>query len=202
MEALLPRIGQQSRHQQARLVEALRRIGPAVTESIVQLGATRPGGAPAPRRGAGAGGRDGRRETLLDWTTDAEPTVRAAAWRAIGVTGMDDRAAYHALRAMTDPDARVRAHAAQALGRTGRTDFVPYLASAPRRRVGGGGAGGDGRCGCWGRAAMRRCGRARIGAGGLGLELARQFLWERRRPEGHGVAAALQASTSSSCSTS
>ena len=41
--------------------------------------------------------------------------------------GMDERAAYHALRALSDQDPRVRAQAAQALGRTGRPDFAPYL---------------------------------------------------------------------------
>ena len=45
VQALLARIGEQSRHQQARLVEALRRIGPAVTASVVTLGVEAPDGA-------------------------------------------------------------------------------------------------------------------------------------------------------------
>ena len=51
------------------------------------------------------------RSTLLQWSQDEDAAVRAAAWRAIGTTGMDDRVSYHALRALSDPDPRVRAHA-------------------------------------------------------------------------------------------
>jgi HEAT repeat protein len=123
----------------------------------------------------------GARETLLEWTGDADPTVRAAAWRALGVTGMDDRAAYHALRAMTDPDPRVRAHAAQALGRTGRTDFAPYLAEHldDEWEVAAQGARALSRLGEAGVAALRA--REASGAGGHGLELARHFMWEQAR---------------------
>jgi hypothetical protein len=179
--ALLPRIGEQSRHQQARLVEALRRIGPAVTDSIIGLGTT----VSAERRLiaevlAMVGGM-GARETLLDWTADAEPAVRAAAWRAVGVTGMDDRAAYHALRALGDADPRVRAHAAQALGRTGRADFAPYLAQHldDEWEAAAQGARALSRLGEPGLAALRR--RESSGTGGHGLELARHFIWEQAR---------------------
>jgi HEAT repeat protein len=179
--ALLPRLGEQSRHQQARLVEALRRIGPAVTDSIIGRGAT---GSTERRLIAevlAMVGSMGARETLLDWTTDGEPAVRAAAWRAMGVTGMDDRAAYHALRALGDPDSRVRAHAAQALGRTGRADFAPYLAQHldDEWEVAAQGARALSRLGETGLAALRR--RESSGTGGHGLELARHFLWERAR---------------------
>jgi HEAT repeat protein len=181
IEALLERIGEQSRHQQARLVEALRRIGPAVTASIVSLGAE----APVERRMiaeilALVGGT-GARVTLMEWTADADALVRAAAWRAIGMIGMDDRAAYHALRALGDEDPRVRAQAAQALGRTGRTDFVPYLQSHldDEWEVAAQGARALARLGDQGRAALQA--REDSGAGGHGLELARHFLWEQRR---------------------
>jgi hypothetical protein len=181
VKALLPRIGQQSRHQQARLVEALRRIGPAVTESIVQLGVHDAVGRRLLADVLALVGGTGARATLLEWTKDEEPTVRAAAWRAIGVTGMDDRVAYHALRAMTDPDARVRAHAAQALGRTGRTDFVPYLAQHldDEWEVAAQGARALSRLGDAGMSALRA--RESSGAGGHGLELARHFLWDGAR---------------------
>jgi HEAT repeat protein len=182
VQALLPRIGQQSRHQQARLVEALRRIGPAVTESIVRLDVRDPGERRLVAEVLALVGGTGARATLLVWTADPEPTVRATAWRAIGVTGMDDRVAYHALRAMTDPDARVRAHAAQALGRTGRTDFVPYLAQHldDEWEVAAQGARALSRLGESGLSALRA--REVSGTGGHGLELARHFLWERARP--------------------
>jgi HEAT repeat protein len=181
VQALLSRIGQQSRHQQARLVEALRRIGPAVTEAIVQHQAT----AAADRRLiaevlALVGGTSAR-STLLEWSRDDDAAVRAAAWRAIGVTGMDDRVAYHALRALSDPDSRVRAHAAQALGRAGRTDFVQYLAQHldDEWEVAAQGARALSRLGEDGLAALRA--REAAGTGGHGLELARHFLWERAR---------------------
>ena len=179
--ALLSRIGQQSRHEQARLVEALRRIGPAVTEAIVQ---TQPGDSVERRMLAEilalVGGTTAR-ATLLEWTADSEPLVRAAAWRAIGVTGLDDRGAYHALRALTDEDPRDRAHAALALGRAGRADFVPYLAQHldDEWEVAAHGARALSRLGEDGLAALRA--RERSGAGGHGLELARHFLWERAR---------------------
>jgi HEAT repeat protein len=181
LQALLPRIGQQSRHQQARLVEALRRIGPAVTDSIVQLQATDPADRRLIAEVLALVGGTGARSTLLDWAQDEEPTVRAAAWRAIGVTGMDDRVAYHALRALTDPDPRVRAHAAQALGRTGRVDFVPYLSQHldDEWEVAAQGARALSRLGVEGLAALRA--REATGAGGHGLELARHFLWEHAR---------------------
>jgi HEAT repeat protein len=108
--------------------------------------------------------------------------VRAAAWRAIGVTGMDDRIAYHALRAMSDEDPRVRARAAQALGRTGRTDFAPYLAAHldDEWEVAAQGARALSLLGRAGLAALRA--RETSGARGHGLELARHFLWERPQP--------------------
>jgi hypothetical protein len=181
VQALLARLGEQSRHQQARLVEALRRIGPAVTESVVTLGVE----APAERRMiaeilAMVGG-SGARVTLMEWTGDADALVRAASWRAIGMIGMDERAAYHALRALGDPDPRVRAQAAQALGRTGRIDFVPYLQSHldDEWEVAAQGARALARLGDQGRDALQA--RESSGAGGHGLELARHFLWEQRR---------------------
>ncbi len=124
----------------------------------------------------------GARETLLAWTSDDDPTVRAAAWRAMGVTGMDDRAAYHALRALSDVNSRVRAHAAQALGRAGRTDFAPYLAQHldDEWEVAAQGARALSRLGDAGVAALRQ--REASGAGGHGLELARHFIWEQARP--------------------
>lgn len=179
--ALLPRIGQQSRHQQTRLVEALRRIGPAVTESIVRLRIDDAAERRLIAEVLALVGGTSARDTLLEWTGDAEPTVRAAAWRAMGVTGMDDRVAYHALRAMRDPDARVRAHAVQAVGRTGRTDFVPYLAQHldDEWEVAAQGARALAGLGDAGVGALRA--RESQGTGGHGLELARHFLWERVR---------------------
>jgi HEAT repeat protein len=181
VQALLARIGEQSRHQQARLVEALRRIGPAVSSSVVALRTE----APAERRViaeilALAGGT-GARVTLMEWTGDSDALVRAASWRAIGMIGMDERAAYHALRALGDQDPRVRAQAAQALGRTGRLDFVPYLQTHldDEWEVAAQGARALARLGDEGRAALQA--REDSGAGGHVLELAKHFLWEQRR---------------------
>ena len=181
VQALLARIGEQSRHQQARLVEALRRIGPAVTASVVTLGAEAPGERRMIAEILALVGGTGARVTLMEWTADADALVRAASWRAIGMIGMDERAAYHALRALSDEDPRVRAQAAQALGRTGRIDFVPYLQSHldDEWEVAAQGARALARLGDQGRAALQA--REDSGAGGHGLELARHFLWEQRR---------------------
>jgi HEAT repeat protein len=182
VRALLPRLGEQSRHQQARLVEALRRIGPAVTESIVTRGASDSAERLLMAEVLAHVGGAGARETLIEWTADADPAVRAQAWRAIGVTGMDDRVGYHAVRALTDADPRVRAQAAQALGRSGRTDFAAYLAQHldDEWEVAAQGARALSRLGEAGFSALRA--RAASGAGGHGLELARHFLWEQARP--------------------
>jgi HEAT repeat protein len=181
VQALLARIGEQSRHQQARLVEALRRIGPAVTASLVSLDAKAPGERRMIAEVLALVGGTGARLTLMEWTADDDALVRAAAWRAIGLIGMDERAAYHALRALGDVDPRVRAQAAQALGRTGRTDFVPYLRSHldDEWEVAAQGARALSRLGDEGRAALQA--REHSGAGGHGLELAKHFLWEQRR---------------------
>ena len=181
VQALLARIGEQSRHQQARLVEALRRIGPAVTASVVTLGAEAPGERRMIAEILALVGGTGARVTLMEWTGDADALVRAASWRAIGMIGMDERAAYHALRALSDQDPRVRAQAAQALGRTGRLDFVPYLQSHldDEWEVAAQGARALARLGDEGRAALQA--REDSGAGGHGLELAKHFLWEQRR---------------------
>jgi len=182
VEALLGRLGQQSRHQQARLIEALRRIGPAVTGSIVARGATDPGQRLLLAEVLAMVGGAGARATLLGWTSDEDPRVRAGAWRAIGAIGVGDRAAYHALRALGDADPRVRAHAAQALGRTGRADVVPYLAAHldDEWEVAAQGARALAWLGRPGLAALRA--REASGLGGHGLELARHFLWEYERP--------------------
>ena len=182
VEALLGRLGQQSRHQQARLVEALRRIGPSVTGSIVARGAKDPEERILIAEVLALVGGAGARAPLLEWTSDDDARVRAAAWRAVGAIGVGDRAAYHALRALGDSDPRVRAHAAQALGRTGRADVVPYLASHldDEWEVAAQGARALAWLGEPGLAALRA--REASGAGGHGLELARHFLWERERP--------------------
>ncbi len=182
VEALLGRLGQQSRHQQARLIEALRRIGPAVTGSIVARGATDPGQRLLLAEVLAMVGGAGARATLLGWTSDEDPRVRAGAWRAIGAIGVGDRAAYHALRALGDADPRVRANAAQALGRTGRADIVPYLAAHldDEWEVAAQGARALAWLGQPGLAALRA--REASGLGGHGLELARHFLWEYERP--------------------
>ena len=181
VQALLARVGEQSRHQQARLVEALRRIGPAVTASVVAFGAEAPGERRMIAEILALVGGTGARVTLMEWTGDADALVRAASWRAIGMIGMDERAAYHALRALNDHDPRVRAQAAQALGRTGRLDFVPYLQSHldDEWEVAAQGARALARLGDEGRAALQA--REDSGAGGHGLELAKHFLWEQRR---------------------
>lgn len=55
------------------------------------------------------------RPLLCRWTQDARPEIRAAAFEALARTGLDDRAASLALRALESGDVKVRAMAAHAL---------------------------------------------------------------------------------------
>lgn len=181
VDQLVACIHDESRHQRVRVIEALRRIGPSTTAALVALGR-----ADARLRHVAAealasiGGADAQ-AALLEWTDD-EPLVAAAAWAALVRVGLDDRAAYRALRALTCPEARVRVQAARAIGQSGREDFARYLVSHLDGDwdVAASGARALARLGEPGRAALRA--RVACGVGGHGLALARQMLWEAERP--------------------
>ena len=68
-------------------------------------------------------------DSLLEWSGSPDAAVRAAALRAIGSIGLDDRSYFYALRGLEDEDTDVRSMAARGLGRSGRHAAVPYLAA-------------------------------------------------------------------------
>ena len=121
------------------------------------------------------------RDPLLQWTAAEPAPTRAAAWRALSAIGLDERAFYHALKALGDDDAAVRSAAARALARTGRSDAAPHLAGHldDEWEVAAQSARALLRLGPDGHAALAA--RVRRGAG-LGHDLAQQVLWEGGQP--------------------
>ena len=174
--ALLARLGDQSRHQRARVVEAIRALGPSTTPVLLGHAREHPVDLATTADILGIVGATSAIESLLEWSTHDDVAVRAAALRAIGNIGVDDRSYFYALRGLDDLDPDVRGMAARALGRSGRQAAVPYLSAhledewlvaahcaTGLRRIGGAGA-----------TALE----ARAGTTGRGADLARQMLWE------------------------
>jgi HEAT repeat protein len=174
--ALLARLADESRYQRARLVEAIRGLGPTVMPALLAHARQPEADTTMIADLIGMVGGASAIDYLTEWSRAAEPRLRAAALRAIGSIGLDDRAYFFALRDLDDDDADVRAMAARALGRSGRQDAVPYLArhlddewavaahcATGLRRLGGRGA-----------AALQ----TRAEGAGAGADLARQMLWE------------------------
>lgn len=174
---LLGHLADGSRYQRARVVDALRSLGPAVTPGLAELARAHPEHAALAADVLGLIGTAAALDPLLAWCDDPRADVRAAALGALGSLGLDERSHYFALRGLTDADPQVRARAARALGRGRREDAVEYLArqldddwlpaaqaAAALRQLGG--AGLD---------ALR----ARAGDEGQAGELARQMLWSR-----------------------
>lgn len=126
---LLTRLEQQSRHQRVRVVQALRGFGSAAVAPALTHARRDPASRAALVDLLGALEAAAALPDLTAWLADASPDVRAAAARAIGAIGVDDRAYYHLLRALSDGVAEVRAEAAWALGRSGRQDGAPHLAA-------------------------------------------------------------------------
>ena len=125
---LIARLDDQSRHQRVRLVHALRQFGPRAVAPLLEWGQVQMAERAAVAEILGAIGAAAALDRLLEWSVDERPEVRAAVWQALGMIGMDDRAYYHALRALNDSSGQVRAAAAWALGRSGRQDAAVYLA--------------------------------------------------------------------------
>ena len=174
--ALLARLGDQSRHQRARVVEAIRALGPSITPVLLGHAREHPVDLATTADILGIVGATSAIESLLEWSTHEDAAVRAAALRAIGNIGVDDRSFFYALRGLDDLTPDVRGMAARALGRSGQQTAVPYLSAhledewfvaahcaTGLRRIGGAGA-----------AALE----ARAGTTGRGADLARQMLWE------------------------
>lgn len=127
--ALLQRLTDETRHQKVRIIEALQHAGAAAGPAVLaHLDAQ----AHVPHELADLVGHlrlSSAMDHLIRWTGDSNPALRAAAFRAIGILGPDERAYYHALKALGDDDADVRAMAARALGRSGLGAAVPYLSA-------------------------------------------------------------------------
>ena len=127
--ALVARLSEGSRQQRVRLVEALQQFGSSAVTPLLDHGRAHPGSLAAVAELLGSIEAPAAIATLLEWSSHDREDVRAAAVRAIGAIGADDRAYYHLLRALTDGAPDVRAAAAWALGRSGREDAASYLAS-------------------------------------------------------------------------
>lgn len=125
--ALLGGLAYGSRQQSVRVVEALRLFGPAATPRLLEHAFA----SPEDRRTvAGVLGQIGGADALpvlIEWMSDPDPAVRAAALEAAGTLGIDDRAHYYVLRALQDDAPDVRAMAARALARSPRPDTARYL---------------------------------------------------------------------------
>ena len=125
---LIARLGDQSRHQRVRLVHSLLQFGPVAVAPLIARGQAQVAERAAVAEILGAIGAAAALDRLLEWSTDDRAEVRTAAWQALGTIGIDDRAFYHALRALNDSSEQVRAAVAWALGRSGRQDAAVYLA--------------------------------------------------------------------------
>ncbi|MQA28857.1 MAG: hypothetical protein GEU82_03315 [Luteitalea sp.] len=174
--ALLTRLRDESRHQRARVVEAIRALGPPMTPMLLTHAREQPSDTAMTLDILGTVGGTAAIDGVLEWSDAADPAVRAAALRAIGSIGLDDRCFFYALRGLDDTDPAVRGMAARALGRSGRQTAVPYLAAHldDEWLVAAHSATGLRRLGRPGAAALE----TRAGATGQGADLARQMLWE------------------------
>ena len=181
--ALLMRLADGSHYHRARVVDALRNLGPTVTPALVELGRSHPERARLAAEILGLIGTAGAIEPLLEWCNDSRGEVRAAALGALGTIGLDDRSHYFALKALGDADPQARAMAARALGRGRREDAVGYLAGRlddewlPAAHA----AGALRQLGAPGLAALH----ARAADEGQAGDLARQMLWSRQQSPAH-----------------
>jgi len=174
--ALIARLHDQSRHQRARLFEALRAQGTAVTPILIATLRESTEHRAMTVDILGIIGGTASVEVLLEFSADEDPAVRAASLRALGSIGLDDRSFYYALRGLEDADADVRAMAAWALGRSGRQAAVPYLSGRldDEWLVAAHCATGLRRLGRAGVVALERA----AASTGVGADLARQMVWE------------------------
>lgn len=174
--ALLAQLHDESRHQRARLIEAIRSLGPSIMPVLLEHARKLTSNTAMMVDIVGIVGGTAAVDSLLEWTGSPEPALRAAALRAIGSIGLDDRSYFYALRHLDDGDPDVRGMAARALGRVGRQDAVPYLAQHldDEWLVAAHCATGLRRLGKAGAAALQ----ARLATPGQGADLARQMLWE------------------------
>ena len=180
--ALLDALSDASRFQRARVVDALAHLGPDAVPVIAAHGRTHPEDVEIVAEVLGLIGGSSAVEDLLRWSAASDPAIRAAALRALGTIGLDDRTYYYALRALSDSDPQVRGLAARALGRAGRGEASAYIAPLLDDEwiAAAHGATALKRLGAAGEGALK----ARADDPGLAGDLARQMLWERASPGG------------------
>jgi HEAT repeat protein len=182
--ALVARLKDESRHQRVRIVESLREFGQRATPALLAHARSNPAAVREVADLVGLLAGADAVDDLLQWSDHEDGAVRAAAMRALGSIGPDERAYYYALRALGDESADVRAMAARALGRSRRAEAAPYLAEKLED---------EWEVAAHSATALRDLGEAGIEAlaaraagASPGADLARQMLWEARR---HGSGA-------------
>jgi HEAT repeat protein len=174
---LLARMSDPTRHERARLVQALRAFGESASRALVQHGKTHARDRAVVASVLSFVGGAAASEPLLEWSTARDAETRTAVWSALAAIGLDDRGFYHAIKALSAAEPPVRAAAVRALARSGRADAVPYLSSKldDAWEVSAVCARSLARLGPAGLQALKD----RMAAGdGLGRDLARQVLWE------------------------
>ena len=173
---LLARLRDESRHQRARVVEAIRALGASVLPVLLAYAREQASDTAVTIDIIGVVGGSGAIDSLVEWSGDADAAVRAAALRAIGSIGLDDRSFFYVLRGLDDGDEDVRGMAARGLGRSGRPAAIPYLAAHldDAWLVAAHCATGLRDLGLAGASALQ----ARAASTGQGGDLARQMLWE------------------------
>ena len=184
---LLAQLANETRHQRVRIIEALQHFGAEAAGPLLAYATQHDDLVPLIADVLGQLRLTSASDRLVEWTSHVNPDVRAAAFRALGATGLDDRSFYYAVRGLGDECADVRAMAARALGRAQRVDAVSYLETCLHDgewAVAAEGASALRVLGVSGRAALERA-RDRAGLAG---ELARQMLWDSR-PAGEKAAA-------------
>lgn len=177
LPALVSLLSTPSRHQRARVAEALRRFGERAVAPLLARGQAAPHDRLVIAELFGMVRAHGAMAALLDWAGGDLPALRAAAWRALGSIGLDDRTYYHALKALRDSSPEVRAAAARALGQARRDASAPYLAALLDDDwiVAANAASALKSVGAAGLVALER----RASDDGQAGDLARQMVWER-----------------------
>lgn len=172
---LVARLGEQSRHQRVRLVEALQQFGSSAVAPLMDYAGTHPEDVAVVAELLGSIRAPSALPALLEWCHHPSAETRRSAVRAVGAIGVDQRAYYYVLRALTDEAADVRAAAAWALGRSGRAEAASPLSQhlGDEWMVAAQSARALAVLGPSGRQALERAASAEQG------ELARQVLWER-----------------------
>jgi HEAT repeat protein len=173
---LLQRMHEQSRHQRVRIVAALSSMRAGAGGAILAFARSHPDVLPEIADVLALTCGSAAVDDLLGWSASADASTRAAAVRALGTIGIDDRGYYFMLRALGDSDPEVRAMAARALGRSGRGDAAPYLAPCldDDWTVAANGAQALKRLSEPGHAELTRIAQG----AGPAADLARQVLWE------------------------